>query len=259
LRKDAVYHCQRSLEGYALTLFQGRGYIGEEVATMRMEVSDWLGREFVTLSCEGDADLAADAGVREALRRCNEQLREVGLSLDNTVRTRLWGKDRPARDLGSEQRVKSLVGKARSASSSYIAADHFDNDACVALDLWAMRPSAPGAEKIAKEYDPPIVPVRYIVYDSVVILSGVTAVLPTLVEQMADILPRITQSLVDAGTSWERVARVSCHLHRSQQPAALKELFGQWVKVDVPQFEYAFVDGYSTPGKLIEIEVTATL
>jgi enamine deaminase RidA (YjgF/YER057c/UK114 family) len=223
-----------------------------------MTVFQWLGTEFVAISCEGDPHLAADAGLREVLGRCNECLVNVGLSLDDTVRTRLWGKDRPARDLGSQQRVKSLAGKARSASSSFIAPDHFDADGCVALDLLAMRPINRGAVKVAVEYDPPIVPVRYIVYESVVVLSGVTAVLPTLGEQMADILPRISESLADAGTSWERVARVSCYLHRSQDPATLKSLFRPWVKVEVPQFEYAFVDGYSSPGKLIEIEVTAT-
>jgi hypothetical protein len=31
------------------------------------------------------------------------------------------------------------------------------------------------------------------------------------------------------------------------------------VKTEIPQMEFAFVDGYSNPGKLIEIETTATL
>ncbi|MEK6602071.1 MAG: RidA family protein, partial [Candidatus Binatota bacterium] len=185
-------------------------------------------------------------------------LRLMGLSLENTVRTRLWGRDRQSRNLGSDQRIRVLSGKARSASSSYIAPGHFDSEARVGLDLLAMRPSRPGLEKTLKEYDPPIVPLRYLIYDSVVFLSGVTAVLPTLVHQMADIIYRITDSLRDAGSSWDKAVKVAFFLHRSQKPEALKEFFRNHVRSEIPQMEYGFVDGYSAEGKLIEIEVTAT-
>lgn len=224
---------------------------------MRKKIFTWLGREFVALSGEGKRDLAAAEQARELFRRFDEELRKEGLSLDHTVRSRLWGRDRESRDIGSQERVKALSGKARSASSSYIAPGHFDSEARVALDLLAMRPSRPGLEKRLKEYEPTIVPLRYLVYDSIVFLSGVTAVLPTLADQMANILPRISGSLKDAGTSWDRVARVSFFLHRSQSREKLNELFRKTVQAEIPQMEYGFVDGYSAEGKLIEIEVTA--
>ncbi len=224
---------------------------------MRKKIFQWLGREFVALSSEGKAATATQEA-NEIFRRFDQKLRETGLSLDHTVRTRLWGKDRESRNLGSDERVKVLSGKARSASSSYIAPDHFDSNTLVALDLLAMRPSRPGIEKILKEYDPPIVPLRYLVYDSVVFLSGVTAVFSTLKDQLADILPRIAGSLTDAGSSWNKVAKVSFFLPRSQKLELLKELFQKTIKAQPPQMEYAFVDGYSAAGKLIEIEVTAS-
>ncbi len=180
------------------------------------------------------------------------------MSLDNTVRSRLWGRDRESRDLGSNERVKALSGKARSASSSYIAPIHFDSNAKVAVDLLAMRPSSRDAQKHLVEYDPVIVPLRYLVYDSVVILSGVTTVLPTLGEQLDNILPRIGGSLKDAGSAWARVAKISFYLHRSQKIETLRELFRKQVTAEIPQTEYEFVDGYSSEGKLCEIEVTAT-
>lgn len=226
---------------------------------MRKKIYHWLGREFVALSCEGKAGLTTTEQAQDIFRRFEEELRPMGLSLENTVRTRLWGRDRQSRNLGSEVRVKVLSGKARSASSSYIAPGHFDSDARVALELLAMRPSRPGLEKILKEYDLPIVPLRYLIYDSVVFLSGVTAVLPTLVHQMADIIPRITDSLRDAGGSWDRAVKVSFFLHRSQKLESLKEFFRKHVRAEIPQMEYGFVDGYSSEGKLIEIEVTATI
>lgn len=224
---------------------------------MRTTIFPWLGREFVELSAEGKAGLSPRAEATEIFSRFDRELREMGLTLDQTVRTRLWGKDPESRTLGSEERVKILSGKARSVSSSYVAPVHFDSDAHVALDLLAMRPSRAGIEKTLKEYDPPIVPLRYLIYDGVVFLSGVTSTLPTLPDQVAEILTRISASLADAGTSWEKAVKVSFFLHRSQRLETLKAAFQKAVGASIPQTEYGFVDGYSAAGKLVEIEVTA--
>ena len=226
---------------------------------MRKRLFYWLGREFIELSGEAKPAATVTEEAQALFQRYEQELRGHGLSHDNTVRTRLWGKDRESRDLGSTERVKILSGKARSASSSFISPSHFDSDARVAIDLLAMRPSPPDLQKVLKEYDPPITPLRYLIYDSVVVLSGVTAVLPTLEEQMADILPRIEGSLQDAGSSWNQAVQASFLLHRSQNFKALEMLFAKHIKATIPQMEYFHVDGYSSAGKLIEIEVTATL
>jgi enamine deaminase RidA (YjgF/YER057c/UK114 family) len=226
---------------------------------MRKRIFSWLGREFIELSGEAKPAASATLEAQELFQKFAQELKLHGVSLDNTVRSRLWGRDRESRDLGSNERVKILAGKARSASSSYIAPIHFDSAAKVALDLLAMRPSQQSAQKRIMEYDPAIVPIRFLVYDTVVVLSGVTTVLPTLEEQLDNILPRISGSLRDAGSSWEKVARVSFYLHRDQPLENLKKLFDQQVKATVPQREYCFVDGYSSIGKFCEIEVTATV
>ncbi len=225
---------------------------------MRARIFTWLGKEFIELSGEAEPAASATHEARHLFERFEQQLQRYGLSLNHTVRSRLWGRDRESRDLGSVERVKILSGRARSASSSYIAPGHFDSPAKVALDLLAMRPSTPGAEKRVVEYVPPIAPIRFLVYDSVVVLSGVTTVLPTLAEQFDVILPRITGSLADAGSAWERAAQVSFYLHRSQSLDNLKALFSRQVSANIPHLEYAFVDGYSSEGKFCEVEVTAT-
>ena len=224
---------------------------------MRKRIFTWLGKEFIELSGEAKASANATIEAQELFQRIDQELKAHGLSLENTVRSRLWGRDRQSRDLGSTERVKILSGKARSASSSYIAPGHFDSGAKVALDLLAMRPSQTSAAKRIVEYEPAIVPIRFLVYDSVVVLSGVTTVLPTLAEQFDNIFPRIAGSLNDAGSSWEKVARVSFYLHRSQTLENLKTLFARHVTAQVPQLEYCFVDGYSSEGKFCEVEVTA--
>jgi enamine deaminase RidA (YjgF/YER057c/UK114 family) len=225
---------------------------------MRKKIFSWLGKEFVELSGEAKAAASATEEAHELFQRFAQELQAHGLSLDNTVRSRLWGRDRESRNQGSDERVKILSGKARSASSSYIAPVHFDSNAKVAIDLLAMRPSRPEAEKFLKEYDPAIVPLRYLIYDSVVVLSGVTAVLATLDEQLDNILPRIEDSLKNAGSSWDRVVKVSFFLHRSQRLENLRDLFSTRVTAKIPEMEYAFADGYSSEGKLCEVEVTAT-
>src|SRR5262249_30787295 len=206
----------------------------------------WMRKEVVEISGESKPATTATEEARELFQRFNQELQSHGLSLDNTVRSRLWGRDRESRDQGSNERVKALSGKARSASSSYIAPTHFDSNAKVAIDVLAMQPSRPDAEKLLREYNPPIVPLRYLTYDSVVVLSGVTTVLATLDEQLDNILPRIEDSLKSAGTTWDRVAKVSFFLHRSQRLEVLKELFSSRVAAKIPAMEYSFVDGYSS-------------
>jgi enamine deaminase RidA (YjgF/YER057c/UK114 family) len=226
---------------------------------MEKRIFSWLGKEFVELGGEARPAATATEEAQELFQRFDQELRGHELSLANTVRSRLWGRDRESRDQGSNQRVKVLSGKARSASSSYISPIRFDSNAKVAIDLLAMRPSRSDAEKVLKEYDPPIVPLRYLTYDSVVVLSGVTTVLATLDEQLDNILPRIEDSLRNAGSSWDRVVKISFFLHRSQKLETLKELFSARVAAKIPAMEYSFVDGYSSAGKLCEVEVTATL
>src|SRR4249920_1770023 len=123
---------------------------------MRKKIFSWLGHEFIELSGEAAPPASATSEAQQIFQRFDSELRGHGLSLDHTVRSRLWGRDRQSRDLGSTERVKALSGKARSASSSYICPSHFDSDARVAIDLIAMRPTHADQQKRVVEYDPPI-------------------------------------------------------------------------------------------------------
>jgi enamine deaminase RidA (YjgF/YER057c/UK114 family) len=225
---------------------------------MRDTSYSWLGREFVYLTAEAAPGPDPEAALGRLFEQFELTLSGWGLRLDDTVRSRLWARDSASRDLGSRARLRFLARGARSASSSYIAPAHFDSPTSVGLDLWAMRPSQIGATKIVREYEPPIVPVRFVVYDSIVFLSGVTHEIGTLNEQLGMILPRIDESLKESGSGWEMVASVSCFLHCSQALAELKALLPKYAPVDLRRAEFSLVDGYSKPGKLIEIEVTAT-
>ena len=221
---------------------------------MRMKSFDWLGREFVAVSCEGAAGAPADQGMDGILDRIEAAIGGLGLSLEDTVRTRLWARDRESRNLGSKARSARMRDTARSSSSSYIAPGHLDSDAAVALDFVAMRSG--GGKKLV-EYDPPIVPLRYLDLEGLVFLSGVTSTSGNLAEQTAEICGLIGESLEHAGVSWEQAVLVSFFLHQDEDPAALRDAFGQAVKSCPAATECSFVEGYSALGKLLEIEVTA--
>lgn len=217
----------------------------------------WLDREFIELSCEGDGRGTAEQEAQAVFRRMTEALARAGLTLDHVIRTRLWGRDRASRDAGSKVRFATLSGGARAASSSYIAPECFARpEARVALDLVALK-TTPGPRKITHENDPPRMPVRFLTVGSLVVLSGMTNQQATLEAQLADILPRVGKALTDGGSGWSKVALMSCYLHRSQSPEALKSGIAKWTTAWPARLEIGFVDGYSAPGKLIEIETTA--
>lgn len=224
---------------------------------VRKIIFDWLGREFISLSGEGRKGINPAEEIQELLKCFEAELKGMSLSFDNTVRTRLWGRDSESRRLGSAQRGKVLMGRARSSSSSFFAPNYFDSQAHVALDLIATKPSGAGIEKILREYDPPVAPLRFLIYDSIIFLSGVTAIGPSLDDQISKIINTISDSLFEAGSSWDKVVKASFFLHSSQDYNKLTEHFQRKVKAIIPQTEYFFVNGYAAEGNLLEIEVTA--
>jgi enamine deaminase RidA (YjgF/YER057c/UK114 family) len=221
---------------------------------MRRNFERWLDKDFVSLSAEAPADLGPADGMQSLLERFAAELEAVGLSLDDTLRTRLWARDAAGRAAASQVRVQTLSGQRRSASSSFICPEHFASDAAVALDLLALRPAGDQREaKLLREYEPPIAPLRYLVWNGLVVLSGVTSERDALDAQLQQILPAITESLAQAGSGWQHVINVDCFVHRSVAP----DLVRQALPAGLPRLTCSLVDGYSHPAKLCEIEVTA--
>jgi hypothetical protein len=81
--------------------------------------------------------------------------------------------------------------------------------------------------------------------------------MPTLKEQCAEIPPRAGARLKENGCDWHNVVRVSFMLHKSEKPQSVLDIASAIVPVPLENAEIELVEGYSTPGKLVEIEVTA--
>jgi enamine deaminase RidA (YjgF/YER057c/UK114 family) len=224
---------------------------------MQARIFRAFGRRFVHLGGEAIADLSPDAALRELLERYGRELALVGLSLDDTVRSRLWAPSAADRLAASNERRKVLSEKARGASSSYISTSHFHSRASVALDLLAMEPVVPGTEKVIIEYEPPIAPPVYVAYDGMVFLSGVCPDEPDLEGAVGKALAEIGADLKRAGTDWEHVVRIGCYVTRKHTLAAMDALLSAAIPIANLRADYVSVDGHAKANSHVEIEVTA--
>jgi enamine deaminase RidA (YjgF/YER057c/UK114 family) len=181
----------------------------------------------------------------------------LGLSLENTVRTRTWGRDAEARKLAVDERSKILTGNSKGSSTSYICPEFFDSTARVAVDLIAMRAANPNAERKPVEFDPPRLFLRSLIYDAFVFLSGVARAGADLKNSLAETIAEIDGCLAVAGTSWDQVTTAAYFLHRSQKIEVLKGLLEKNRRLGTSQTEFCFVNGFAREGILVEVEVTA--
>lgn len=225
---------------------------------MRTRVFRWLGRQFVELSGESSQGQTIAAETEDLFQRYEKELAGFGFSLENTVRTRLWGKDPEARTLGTAARSKILGTKAKASSSSFVSQSHFDSGGRVALDLLAMRSSRPDSERRAVEFEPRRNYLCYLRYDSLVFLSGFTSEAETLEDQVAQVLNAVAGGLIVAATGWDRLIKLSVFLQRGQKLQTLNNFLEKGPVIpEACQLELGWVDGFAGDKHLVEIEATA--
>ena len=226
---------------------------------MRRRLFNWQGQRFVHLSLEGEPGRPLPQQSADLFARAGAELAAFGLSLlRNTVRTRIFGRSSAARTAGSTARAQALVGRSRAAGSSYVSVPHFSSAADVGLDLFAMAAPAGNPVRRVTEHEPEQSFIRHLVWGPMVFLAGMTCeTQPTVQAQCADILPRAGALLAETGCNWRNVARVSFFLHRDQDPDALLAGVAALAPLPLDGAEIEFVEGFSRPGKLVEIEITA--
>jgi enamine deaminase RidA (YjgF/YER057c/UK114 family) len=226
---------------------------------MRKRIYNWHGERFVYLWLEGEAGEPAERQSQRLFERAGAELAALGLALDrNVVRTRVYGRTREARDIVSAARGRAFAGQARAATSSFISPAHFDTAADVALDLYAMAEPKAGAPRKVTEMEPVQPFIRHLVWGPFVFHAGMTNEhFPTLKEQCAEILPRAGARLKENGCDWSNVVRISFMLHASQTSQSVLDIASAIAPVPLDHAEIELVEGYSRPGKLVEIEVTA--
>ncbi len=226
---------------------------------MRIEIIHRLGREFLSIAGEapelGDPEAEADA----LFSRFGEVLSAHGLGLENTIRSRIWAADSEARTACSAARTRTLSGPARAATSSYIAPDHLDSAARVAMDLIALHP-APGEEKTVTEQDPPHTVIKRLTVGALLVLPGMSCHEGGPIENQAkDILGRITVCLGEAGSGWSDVCDVTFVHERSVRHHDIFAAFRRETEEMPAHMALLPAEGYSRQGPLLEIETMAIM
>jgi enamine deaminase RidA (YjgF/YER057c/UK114 family) len=225
---------------------------------VRERTLNFAGQRFVFLALEAEPGGTLERQSQSLFERAAAALAPHGLALDrNVVRSRVFGRIREARDVVSAVRGKVFEGVARAATSSYISPAYFSSSADVGLDLFAMAAPAIGTRKVS-EHTPTQPFIRHLTWGPMMFLAGMTCeTLPTLREQYSDVLTRAGALLAETGCDWRNVVHVAFFLHRSEDPKALLDGIAATDTVPLDNCEVEQVDGYSRPGKLIEIEITA--
>ena len=175
----------------------------------------------------------------------------------DVVRNRILAASRPARDAISALRFRRLAGSARCATSSYIDLTRFAGGDGVRVDTIALRGTA--ATKTATEHDPPQPPCRFVTTGDLVFLSGLTSPEPELHVQIQRVRVRLTETLALAAAQLGRDVRptaATLFLHRSVGLDELVDLAQMVGIVGIP-LEIGRCDGFSKPGKLLELEIDA--
>jgi enamine deaminase RidA (YjgF/YER057c/UK114 family) len=225
---------------------------------METKIFSWQSREFVEIIGEGNnAGTAPGSAVRELFERFDGALKSHGLLLENTVRIRVWGRDREARTLATAARSKILTGKRRAASSSFISQEWFDSNGDAGLELLALRPLNPNTERNPVDFEPARNYLCYLDCDGWLFFSGFTSEAPTLEKQTEEVLATIDGALTRARSDWGKVVKLSALVQRGHDLEAVRRVLAKSGRHKIPEIEFSFVDGFAGEKYLLEIEATA--
>jgi enamine deaminase RidA (YjgF/YER057c/UK114 family) len=224
---------------------------------METKLFSWLGREFVEICGEARAGVSVESATAELFQKCANALTPLGLSLDNTVRIRVFGRDRQARTDATLARSKILSGSRRAASSSFISQEWFDSAGSSGLELLALRPLNSAAKRKPVDFEPARNYLRYLEYDSLLFFSGFTSEAATLEQQVGEVLTTLDGAFAKANTDWSKVVKLSLLLQRGSNIDSVKQILAQANRLTVPEIDFTFVDGFAGEKYLVEIEATA--
>lgn len=224
---------------------------------METKLFSWLGREFVEIGGEAQTGVSVENATAELFQRFTNTLTSLGLSLDNTVRIRVFGRDRQSRTDATLARSKILSGNRRAASSSFISQEWFDSAGSAGVELLALRPLNASARRHPVDFEPSRNYLCHLEFDSVIFFSGFTSEAATLEQQVSEVLKTLDGAFVKAKTDWSKVVKLSLLLQRGSNSDSVKRILAQANRLSVPEIEFTFVDGFAGEKYLIEIEATA--
>ena len=184
-------------------------------------------------------------------------LRAAGLTEADVVRNRVVAATRAGRDAASAVRFARLSGPARCATSSYIDPSAVPERDGVRIDTLAI--AGFGSGKLVAEHEPRQPPCILVANGPLVFFAGITSLAPDWAGQREHVRRRISETLGLAQRLLERPVRptwASAWVHRTVEALDPDELAAA-IGLEGVAFRIERCEGYSKPGKLIEVEIDA--
>lgn len=226
------------------------------IRTQRIRIA---GRDHLEVSVTGSATAGEIAQeTRAALQAAFARIVAEGFATRHIVRSRLFARNRPLRDVAGQVRLDLMAGELRGASSSYIDPDRLPPDASVQIDLLVLK-AAEGSAKRVQEYDPVAAPPMFVTLDGMAYLSGMTSTLAGFPAQLDQIRETIARGLSGSGSGWDKVVRVDAFAAASEpQEDAWAAVAGVYRGFDGP-LTLSVVEGFTSATKRVELETTAVI
>ena len=227
---------------------------------MRQKTFNFAGQRFASLAIEAEGGGSLERQSQALFEQASaERVAAQGLALDqNVVRSRVFGRGREARDVVSGVRGRRFEGTGRAATSSYISPGYFSSAADVGIDLFAMAAPPIGTRKVSEHtpvqpfirhltWGPMGVPRRHDLRDAA---DAARAIYRRARGGRRSCSPRPAATGTASCTS-----PFPCTGAKTRRRCSMAS--PRLASVPLDNCEVEQVDGYSRPGKLIEIEITA--
>lgn len=226
---------------------------------MAMKNMTWAGHDLVSLYGEGQAGRAPGQQLSDIFADFERELNGIGLSLENGVRHRLWTRTREAREASNDIRAQLIAGNRRCATSSFISRDVISSGGDVAVEMIAQVPAAAPLRRLV-DFSPPRRYARYLVQDGLMFVSGMAEEGDSLEAQFDHAMGEVLVAMRLESVTWNDVFSAQLFLERGDvDPTWLLQRFRNAVGADLPYLDCEEVDGLASPGKHLEIEITANL
>jgi enamine deaminase RidA (YjgF/YER057c/UK114 family) len=194
---------------------------------------------------------------KTAMNRALSEMEKAGFTADHVVRSRVWGRDAATRTAASDIRRLEYADHKRGATASFYDSERLPDGADMMIDVFALKTRKSAARKVFQEYDTPATAPLFVELDGMVLLSGNTDTSPKFEDQLVKIRGKIELGLQRSGTQWKHVSLVSAFVSKTVDAMhARKAIAEAFPEMSCP-LVLTSVDGFSSPGKLIEIEVNA--
>ncbi|MDP2643898.1 MAG: RidA family protein [Desulfobacterales bacterium] len=215
------------------------------------------GHPFVFLSTTGHGAKGATEEATLACSRLDQEMRTLGGSIDDVVRTTVFTRNQECRPAISEIRGKAFVPATRPASSSIIVKDFTPGDTLIEIDSTAILSRGQKYRKKGIEFNPARAYLKALLVEDLVFVSGQGGRGENIEVQTQTACRGINEILVELGTSWDKVLLLSCYVKKQEWFDMVCQLLREKTGNPSLWIDLAVADGYARPEMLIEIEATA--